>query len=259
MSTPTDDEREALVTAAYGVINSHYWSTTGLPGMCAGCGYDIDAEPAGTMAEHRAEKLFEAGLLRRSEVPEPSDVLAERERAALHAQEGYRMGENCDDIAKRIRSGEPAAIGAPEPQGEPSDTEVLGEWFTSSHGVAVAAVAPMTDRGSSVMVDGRVLSPNDVAALMEFMAQGEPSDARSKHDERCEADWGAEGQESPCRCAERAQAPVSDALRAANDLLLAAYDANSRGDDAAFLRGHIKQAVPVIRAALRAAGVGGAR
>lgn len=37
---------------------------------------------------------------------------AERERAALHAEEGYRMGEHCDDIAKRIRSGEPAEITA---------------------------------------------------------------------------------------------------------------------------------------------------
>jgi len=36
----------------------------------------------------------------------------ERERAALHAEEGYRYEENCDDIAKRIRSGEPAEISA---------------------------------------------------------------------------------------------------------------------------------------------------
>lgn len=36
----------------------------------------------------------------------------ERERAALHAEEGYRMEERCDDIAKRIRSGEPAEISA---------------------------------------------------------------------------------------------------------------------------------------------------
>lgn len=62
-----------------------------------------------------------------------------------------------------------------EPQGQPS-AEVIGEWFTSSHGVAVAAVAPMTDRGPAVMVDGRVISPNDVAALVEFKTQGEPSD-----------------------------------------------------------------------------------
>lgn len=48
----------------------------------------------------------------------------ERERAALHAEEGYRMEEHCDDIAKRIRSGEPAEIAArpgvvpEEPEGE---------------------------------------------------------------------------------------------------------------------------------------------
>ena len=60
---------------------------------------------------------------------------------------------------------------------EPS-AEVLSDWFTSSHGVAVAAVKPMTDRGPSVMVDGRVISPNDVAALIEFKAQPEPSDAQ---------------------------------------------------------------------------------
>lgn len=63
----------------------------------------------------------------------------------------------------------------PEPS---ADAEVIGEWFTSSHGVAVVAVAPMTDRGPAVMVDGRVISPNDVAALVEFKAQGEPSDAQ---------------------------------------------------------------------------------
>lgn len=55
---------------------------------------------------------------------------------------------------------------------EPS-AEVLSDWFTSSRGVAVAAVKPMTDRGPSVMVDGRVISPNDVAALIESKAQGE--------------------------------------------------------------------------------------
>lgn len=64
---------------------------------------------------------------------------------------------------------------------EPS-AEVLSDWFTSSHGVAVAAVKPMTDRGPSVMVDGRVISPNDVAALIEFKAQGEPSDAQIRAD-----------------------------------------------------------------------------
>jgi hypothetical protein len=46
---------------------------------------------------------------------------SERERAALHAEEGYRWGENCDDIAKRIRSGEPAEIAAREVPVEQGD------------------------------------------------------------------------------------------------------------------------------------------
>lgn len=33
-----------------------------------------------------------------------------------------------------------------------------------------------------------------------------------KHDELCEADWGSEGQESPCRCAERAKQTEHDEL-----------------------------------------------
>lgn len=37
--------------------------------------------------------------------------------------------------------------------------------------------------------------------------QGEPL----FHDDDCEADWGPEGQESPCRCAESAQGEPSDA------------------------------------------------
>lgn len=48
---------------------------------------------------------------------------AERERAALHAEEGYRMGEHCDDIAKRIRSGEPAEITARPVVAEEPDWE----------------------------------------------------------------------------------------------------------------------------------------
>lgn len=56
---------------------------------------------------------------------------------------------------------------------------------------------------------------------------------------------------------EQAHAPSDGereaALRAVNDLALAAHDANSRSDDADFLRGHIQQALPPIRAALRAA------
>lgn len=85
-----------------------------------------------------------------------------------------------------------------EPQGEPSEAQVIGEWFTSSHGVAVAAVAPMTDRGPSVMVDGRVISPNDVAALVEFKAQGEPSDAARTVPEPARMHIAAEGRGVLC-------------------------------------------------------------
>ncbi len=101
---------------------------------------------------------------------EPSDAL----NLVIHAE---RVGTERDDplileLAEALR----VALRRSEVP-EPS-AEVLGEWFTSSRGVAVAAVAPMTDRGPSVMVDGRVISPNDVAALIEFKAQGEPSDAQ---------------------------------------------------------------------------------
>lgn len=43
---------------------------------------------------------------------------------------------------------------------------------------------------------------------------------------------------------------IERALRAVNDLALASHGANSRRDDAEFLRGHITQAIRPIRAAL---------
>lgn len=46
--------------------------------------------------------------LRRAEAQVTDAVAAERARAAAHAREGYRASENCDDIEKRILSGEPA-------------------------------------------------------------------------------------------------------------------------------------------------------
>lgn len=73
----------------------------------------------------RHRRALTAGLDAFKDAHTPTAVLAERERAALHAEEGYRLDERCDDIAKRIRSGEPATIAArPEPQGEPSDAQV---------------------------------------------------------------------------------------------------------------------------------------
>lgn len=110
--TPTDDEREALARVV---------------GMILGESDDMQAmsDDAFDNIQDSIVAAVLADGFHRSEVPEPSAVLAERERAALHAEEGYRLGEHCDDIAKRIRSGEPATIAArPGPQGEPSDAQV---------------------------------------------------------------------------------------------------------------------------------------
>lgn len=101
----------------------------------------------------------------------PTDDERETLRAALRQKVGvYYSYEEHEEVMDVV-----FALGfrrsvVPEPT-----SEVIGEWFTSSHGVAVAAIAPMTDRGPSVMVDGLVISPNDVAALVEFKAQDEPS------------------------------------------------------------------------------------
>lgn len=68
---------------------------------------------------------------------------AERERAALHAEEGYRMEERCDDIAKRIRSGEPAEIAArpgvvaEEPEGR--------RWFSAAYRAQNGNIIPIGD------------------------------------------------------------------------------------------------------------------
>lgn len=75
-------------------------------------------------------------------------------------------------------------------------------------------------------------------ALAERLeSQGEPS----AHDDGCEADWGPEGQESPCRCAERAQGEPSDTDHRVCELAA-----------------RVSQ-LEVENAALRAAGVGNVR
>lgn len=95
--------------------------------------------------------------------PEHGDLLNRPVNGADARSYRCRNAHGIDEIHAGFRRSE-----VPEPS-----AEVLSDWFTSSHGVAVAAVKPMTDRGPSVMVDGRVISPNDVAALIEFKAQGE--------------------------------------------------------------------------------------
>lgn len=72
--------------------------------------------------------------------------------------------------------------------------------------------------------------------------QGEPS----THDDGCEADWGPEGQESPCRCAERAKGEPSDAPSDAD------LDA-ARAEIAARMNYKIGPTRDAMRAALRAA------
>lgn len=67
----------------------------------------------------------------------------ERERAALHAEEGYRLEERCDDIAKRIRSGYPAEIAArpgvvaQEPEGR--------RWFSAAYRAQNGNIIPIGD------------------------------------------------------------------------------------------------------------------
>lgn len=68
--------------------------------------------PAALTTTH--DPMYTANLLRRLRNALSDAVSAERERAARHADEGYRHSESCDDIAARIRSGEPAVSDAPD-------------------------------------------------------------------------------------------------------------------------------------------------
>ena len=72
---------------------------------------------------------------------------------------------------------------------------VWGEWTTAP----VLVPEPMPWVASGV----------NESPSQPYVWQGEPS----AHDDGCEADWGPEGQESPCRCAERAQGQASDSCR----------------------------------------------
>ena len=208
---PSGDEREAVRLRA---ALEDVWSTiqrdvrvlanldpAELGGIVARAIESSRSEPPEPSRDDEREALvaiLEAPLTEESQGRTFSEMLAD----VILARYGFRdakrewshcspallsSGVDCASTPRRPCSCSPSNGGhdhlASEPQGEPSSevpepsTEVLSDWFTSSHGVAVAAVKPMTDRGPSVMVDGRVISPNDVAALIEFKAQGEPSDA----------------------------------------------------------------------------------
>lgn len=56
------------------------------------------------------------------------------------------------------------------------DADILPglRWFTSSHGVAVSWVDPVTDRGPALIADGIVLPPNTAAAVREFFCTDRP-------------------------------------------------------------------------------------
>lgn len=59
------------------------------------------------------------------------------------------------------------------PAVDPDALPGLG-WFTSSHGVAVSWIDPVTDRGPALIADGIVLPPNTAAALREFFHERHP-------------------------------------------------------------------------------------
>ncbi|MBE7953604.1 hypothetical protein ILP86_04620 [Microbacterium sp. R1] len=176
--TPTDDEVEALRIAHLDARQAAYrkeredWYV------------DHEAEPEiASNAFFRGWDAAVDGGFRRSEVTPTDDErkaiaqvilpVFDQLASAVYGDGPYSEAESALEAADLLSAAGFRRSVVPEPS-----AEVLSDWFTSSHGVAVAAVKPMTDRGPSVMVDGRVISPNDVAALIEFKAQPEPSDAQ---------------------------------------------------------------------------------
>jgi len=200
-----------------------------------------------------------ADRLRRSDVPEPS---AERlmQAPAIQAvrevldQVSDRMDEHAYSEISSVLDDIPDCESATatlhgehsEQQGEPSDA--LGLDYLES--VAKAATpGPWT----SFDEDGEAYScpPATGAFLVEYGADAD----QKMRDIRYIAAVDPQtvlALVSAARAA-RSAGDHADALRVVNDLSLAAHGANSRSDDADFLRGHIEHAVPVIRAALRAA------
>lgn len=100
--------------------------------------------------------------------------------------------------------------------------------------------------------NGDSLGPSEWFKL-EVLLESPPQsrDGTSAHDDGCEADWGSEGQESPCRCAEWAQGEPSDARAKVIDALVMTRLSDFAGTD----MGVIEQAADAVLAALRAAGV----
>lgn len=86
----------------------------------------LDASAANTQIVRWLREAVKTEGLRPTPTPPADDVReaveAERQRAAAHAREGYRGNETCDDITKRILSGEPAANEIPvRTWGPPTD------------------------------------------------------------------------------------------------------------------------------------------
>lgn len=102
-----NDTTEDAINAAYGVITSHYWSPRLGQGFCGGCNEDIDTDGSMTMAEHRARKLHEAGLLTVQDADRSEDD--ERE-AALDSERLRQLAEwlamdlGHEETAKRVNS-----------------------------------------------------------------------------------------------------------------------------------------------------------
>lgn len=141
-----------------------------------------------------ADRILAAGF-RRSEVPEPSSVAEMIERSSIGTPEAQALRATVSDekaaalVAEAHRRSEPhgePSSEVPEPSGR--EAKIHGELVT-------------------MRVDEWRRITDELARLRTLEGSLEPS----AHDDACEADWGAEGQESPCRCAERAQGEPSDA------------------------------------------------
>lgn len=62
----------------------------------------------------------------------------------------------------------PARLNAePMPPADSRVLDVVGDWWQSSHGVAIATTRP-TDYGPGLIVDGRYISPVDAHAIREY-------------------------------------------------------------------------------------------
>lgn len=111
---------------------------------------------------------------------------SEREALARLIEDGFEQPDENYATADRILAAGFRRSEVPEPSGR--EAKIHGELVT-------------------MRVDEWRRITDELARLRTLEGSLEPS----AHDDACEADWGAEGQESPCRCAERAQGEPSDA------------------------------------------------